>query len=233
MICKAYPKIGRTTMKAVIYTRVSTAEQGKSGLGLQAQLDAVHEFCKKEAIDVIAHFEEVLSGKGFDALDRRPQLQKALALAKKEGASLVVAKLDRLSRNVAFISSLMETKVSFVVAQLGKDADSFMLHLYAALSEKERELISGRTKAALAILKANGVKLGNKVNLDEAREKSHITNRKEAAVFANHVLPTVLQFRNQGDSLPIIARKLNDMNVKTRRGGKWFPSTISNLLKRA
>jgi DNA invertase Pin-like site-specific DNA recombinase len=220
-------------MKAIIYTRVSTAEQGKSGLGLQSQLDAVNEFCLKENIGVIACYQESESGKGFDAIEKRPQLAKALAHAKKEGASLVVAKLDRLSRNVAFISSLMEMKVSFIVAQLGKDADPFMLHLYAALSEKEREMISTRTKAALAVLKAKGVILGNQTNLDEARLLSNATTKEQAAKFADVVLPTVLQFRNQGDTLPVIADKLNNMGVKTRRGGKWYASTVTNILKRA
>jgi len=220
-------------MKAIIYTRVSTAEQGKSGLGLQSQLDTIHEFCKAESIEVLAEYQEVETGKGADALDKRPILAKALTHAKKTGASLVVAKLDRLSRNVAFVSSLMETKVSFIVTQLGKDADSFMLHLYAALSEKERELISSRTKAALQVLKAQGKRLGNLTNLDQAQALGHATCRKDATAFADHVLPTVLQFRNQGDSLPTIAKKLNDMGVKTRRGGKWFPSTVTNILKRA
>jgi DNA invertase Pin-like site-specific DNA recombinase len=220
-------------MKAILYTRCSTADQGKSGLGLQAQFDLITDFCKAENIEVITHYEEIETGKGFDALDKRPQLAKALAHAKKEGASLVVAKLDRLSRNVAFISSLMETKVSFIVAQLGKDADAFMLHLYAALSEKERELISTRTKAALAVLKAKGVKLGNPNSLDKARLSSNETNKKEAADFANVVLPTVLQFREKGHTLPVIADKLNNMGVKTRRGGKWYASTVANILKRA
>lgn len=220
-------------MKAIIYTRVSTAEQGKSGLGLQAQLDAVTEFCKVENIEVLAHYEETETGKGFDALDKRPQLAKALAQAKKEGACLVVAKLDRLSRNVAFISSLMETKVAFIVAQLGKDADSFMLHLYAALSEKERELISSRTKAALAVLKAKGVKLGNPTNLNEARLASNATNRAEATAFADNVLPMVKGLRDKGDTLPAIAANLNKLGVTTRRGGKWYASTVANILKRA
>jgi DNA invertase Pin-like site-specific DNA recombinase len=220
-------------MKAIIYTRVSTAEQGKSGLGLQAQLDAATEFCRDESIEVVSHYEETETGKGFDAIDKRPQLAKALAHAKKEGAALVVAKLDRLSRNVAFISSLMETKVPFIVAQLGKDADPFMLHLYAALSEKERELISTRTKAALAVLKAQGVVLGNQTNLDEARLLSNTTNRAKAAAFADKVMATVIQYRKDGDTLPAIADKLNNMGVKTRRGGKWHASTVSNILKRA
>ena len=127
----------------------------------------------------------------------------------------------------------METKVPFIVAQLGKEADAFMLHLYAALSEKERELISSRTKSALAVLKAQGKVLGNQTNLDEARLLSNATNRTEATNFAKNVLSTVLQFRDSGDTLPIIADKLNTMGVKTRRGGKWHASTVSNILKRA
>jgi DNA invertase Pin-like site-specific DNA recombinase len=134
---------------------------------------------------------------------------------------------------VAFISSLMETKVSFIVAQLGRDADAFMLHLYAALSEKEREMISARTKAALGALKARGVKLGNRRNLDEARAASNATNRKEATVFADNVLPMVKQLREKGETLPAIADKLNSLGVKTRRGGKWYASTVTNILKRA
>jgi DNA invertase Pin-like site-specific DNA recombinase len=220
-------------MKAVIYTRVSTAEQGKSGLGLQAQLDSVTEFCKAEDIEIVCHYEETETGKGFDALDKRPQLAKALAHAKKEGAYLIVAKLDRLSRNVAFISALMETKVQFIVTQLGKDADSFMLHLYAALSEKERELISTRTRAALQVLKANGAKLGNRTNLDDARLIGHATNREQAAAFADNIIPMVKQLRDQGETLPGIADKLNSLGVKTRRGGKWYASTVTNILKRA
>lgn len=220
-------------MKAILYTRVSTAEQGKSGLGLEAQLNSITEFCKTENIDILAHYEEVETGKGQDALSVRPQLAKALAHAKKESAYLIVAKLDRLGRNVAFISSLMEAKVPFIVAQLGRDADSFMLHVYAALSEKEREMISTRTKAALAIKKAQGFKLGNPTNLDEARRASNATNRKEATVFADNLLPTVLQFREKGETLPAIADRLNSMGVKTRRGGKWYASTVSNILKRA
>lgn len=220
-------------MKAIIYTRVSTAEQGKSGLGLESQFNSITEFCNAENIEVIEHYSEVETGKGADALDKRPQLAKALQHAKKEGAYLVVAKLDRLGRNVSFISGLMESKVPFIVSQLGKDADSFMLHLYAALSEKERELISTRTKAALQVLKAKGVKLGNLTNLDDARLLSNETNKAKATEFADKVLPMVLQFRNNGEKLPAIADKLNDMGVKTRRGGKWYASTVVNILKRA
>jgi DNA invertase Pin-like site-specific DNA recombinase len=219
-------------MKAIIYTRVSTVEQGKSGLGLEAQFNSVTEFCNAENFEVIEHYSEVETGKGADALDKRPQLAKALAHAKKENAYLVVAKLDRLGRNVSFISGLMESKVPFIVAQLGKDADSFMLHLYAALSEKERELISTRTKAALQVLKAKGVILGNQTNLDDARLLSNETNKAKATEFADKILPMVLSYRKNGEKLPAIADKLNDMGVNTRRGGKWYASTVANILKR-
>ncbi|MEI6067945.1 MAG: recombinase family protein [Methylococcaceae bacterium] len=219
-------------MKAIIYTRVSTAEQGKSGLGMQAQLDAINEFCLAEGIEVISHYDEVKSGKG-DSLDKRPQLAQALAHAKKENATLIVSKLDRLGRNVAFISALMETKVAFIVTQLGREADAFMLHLYAALSEKEREMISTRTKAALGVLKASGVKLGNPTNLDDARLIGHATNREQATAFADNVLPMVIQLRDKGETLPAIAAQLNNWGVKSRRGGKWYASTVSNVLKRA
>jgi DNA invertase Pin-like site-specific DNA recombinase len=220
-------------MKAIIYTRVSTAEQGKSGLGLESQFNLVTEFCNTENIEVITHYEEVETGKGQDALDKRPQLANALLHAKKEAAYLVVAKLDRLGRNVAFISSLMESKVPFIVSQLGKDADSFMLHLYAALSEKERELISTRTKAALKVLKDKGVKLGNQTNLDDARLLGHATNKEKATDFANNVLPMIKQLNNDGATLQAIADRLNNTGVKTRRGGRWYPSTVINILKRA
>jgi DNA invertase Pin-like site-specific DNA recombinase len=220
-------------MKAIIYTRVSTAEQSKSGLGLESQFNLVTEFCNAENIEVIAHYQEVETGKGQDALDKRPQLANALLHAKKEGAYLVVAKLDRLGRNVAFISSLMESKVPFIVSQLGKDADSFMLHLYAALSEKERELISTRTIAALKVLKDKGIKLGNQTNLHDARLLGQATNKEKATDFANNVLPMIKQLNNDGATLQSIADRLNNTGVKTRRGGRWYPSTVTNILKRA
>jgi len=220
-------------MKAVIYTRVSTAEQGKSGLGLQAQLNTINEFCKVENIEVVGHYEEVLSGAGADALERRPQLARALKQAKKESAYVVVSRLDRLSRNVAFISGLMESKVPFLVVQLGRNTDSFTMHLYAVLSEKERTLISERTKAALKVLKDKGVPLGNRTNLPEALQVSNEVNRRLAGDFANTVLPTIQQFRNAGDSLEAIADKLNKMNLPTRRGGAWHSTTVRNILARA
>jgi DNA invertase Pin-like site-specific DNA recombinase len=145
---------------AVAYTRVSTREQGHSGLGLEAQRVALDRFAEAEGYDLAETFSEVETGKGADALERRPQLSAALAAARKLKAPIIVAKLDRLSRDVHFISGLMTHRTPFIVAELGADADPFMLHLYAALAEKERRLISQRTKDALAVRKAQGVKLG-------------------------------------------------------------------------
>ena len=142
--------------RAIAYYRVSTKRQQRSGLGLEAQRAAVQRFAQAEGMNIIAEYVEVETGKGADALDRRPQLAAALLAAKKAKCSVLVSKLDRLSRDVAFISGLMAQRVPFIVAELGRDADPFMLHLYAALAEKERRLISERTKAALAARKVNG-----------------------------------------------------------------------------
>jgi DNA invertase Pin-like site-specific DNA recombinase len=213
-------------MKAIIYTRVSTAEQSKSGLGLDSQLAIVNEFCNAENYEVLAHYSETETGSGKDALDKRPILAKALQHAKKEGAVLMVSKLDRLGRNVSFISALMEQRVNFIVTQLGKDADPFMLHLYAALSEKERNLISERTKAALKVLKDNGAKLGNKTNLDDARLLSNATNAEKAKEFALKVGGTIESYRSQGLSMQAIADKLNQLGISTARGGDWYASKI-------
>src|SRR3954447_13539111 len=159
---------GGRAMRAVAYLRVSTEKQGKSGLGLDAQRGGVDGFRGDHGFEPVAEFVEVETGKGNDALDRRPQLAAALKRAKAEKCPVVVAKLDRLSRDVAFISGLMAQRVPFVVAELGPEVDPFMLHVYAALAEKERALISARTRDALAAAKARGVKLGNRTNLAEA-----------------------------------------------------------------
>jgi DNA invertase Pin-like site-specific DNA recombinase len=148
---------------AVAYTRVSTAEQGRSGLGLEAQRAAIEAFAEREQIAISGWFSEVQSGKRIsDTLAERPQLAAALEASRASGGTVLVSKLDRLSRDVHFISGLMAHKVHFTVAELGPDVDPFMLHLFAALAEKERAMISQRTKAALAALKARGVKLGPK-----------------------------------------------------------------------
>ena len=149
-------------MHAIGYCRVSTAEQGKSGLGLEAQRAAVETFAKREGFLVSDWFTEVQSGKRVsDTLDERPQLQAALKAGKAAKCPILVSRIDRLSRDVHFISGLMVQRVEFIACELGLVADPFMLLLFAALAEKERAMISQRTKAALAALKARGVKLGN------------------------------------------------------------------------
>ncbi len=218
---------------AVAYLRVSTQRQGRSGLGIEAQRSAIARFAETEGIAIIAEFVEVETGKGSDALDRRPQLAAALSLAKQQKCPVVVAKLDRLSRDVAFISGLMAQRVSFVVAELGTDADPFMLHLYAALAEKERRLISERTRAALSSRKASGTRLGNPTNTAEAAAKGRKVSIRESERFAATVLPTIESVRRSGiTSLRGIAMALNNRGVRTARGGTWQVSNVRNLVRR-
>ncbi len=177
--------------QAIAYYRVSTARQGRSGLGIEAQREAVQRFAAAEGFDLAGEFVEVETGKGADALDRRPQLAAALATGRQKKCPVIVAKLDRLSRDVAFISGLMAQRVPFIVAELGRDADPFMLHLYAALAEKERRLISERTRAALAARKAQGAQLGNRRNPGQAAALGSRALSEEADTFAANVLPIV------------------------------------------
>ena len=210
---------------AIAYTRVSTASQGRSGLGLEAQQAALARFAEAEGYDLLQTFSEVETGKGADALDRRPQLSAALAAARRcgKGTPIIVAKLDRLSRDVAFVSGLMSHKTPFIVAELGADADPFMLHLYAALAEKERRVISQRTKDALAAKKAQGVKLGG-LNAKGVR------NRDEARARAEALRPTFVEFA--GMSANAIAAELNARNVATPSGGRWHALTVIRVQKR-
>ena len=146
---------------------------------------------------------------------------------------MVVAKLCRLSRDVAFISGMMAHRVPFIVAELGADADPFMLHIYAALAEKERGLIADRTRAALAAKKAQGAKLGNRTNLGEAQAKGVAVNRAAAETFAANVLPVVRQIQAAGATTSrAIAEALNARGIRTARGGAWHSSTVQNLLAR-
>jgi DNA invertase Pin-like site-specific DNA recombinase len=218
----------------VAYYRVSTQRQGRSGLGIEAQKAAVARFAEGEHLGPIAEFTEIETGKGSDALERRPQLAAALAAARSAKCPVVVAKLDRLSRDVAFIAGLMVQKVSFVVAELGIDADPFMLHLYAALAEKERRLISERTRSALAARRAQGKQLGNQSNIKEAGASGVRAAKASAAVFATNVMPIVRSVQKSGiTSLGGIAEVLNNRGVPTARGGRWHVSTVMNLLRRS
>src|SRR3954452_19827153 len=220
--------------RAVAYYRVSTRQQQRSGLGIEAQRAAVGRFAETENLSIIAEFVEAETGKSADALDRRPQLAAALAAAKTAKCCVLVSKLDRLSRDVAFVAGLMAQRVPFIVAELGRDADPFMLHLYAALAEKERRLISERTKAALAIRKASGSKLGNPLNILEAGNLGRTTAMAGANEQASRLLPVLRAVQREGAiTIDAITRSLNERQVPTARGSRWHVSSVANLLARA
>lgn len=215
-------------MKFVTYLRVSTERQGQSGLGLEAQRAAVATHVDGRG-EVIAEFVEVESGKKSD----RPELARALAEAKRVGAVLLIAKLDRLARNVAFIANLLESGVEVTAADM-PEANRFVLHIMAAVAEQEGRAISERTKAALAAAKARGAKLGwsNPNRVEEQRQasaKGVITNKAKAHAHATNVLPIIEQIRAGSASLRQIANELNARGVKTARGGKWYATTVRNL----
>lgn len=219
---------------AVAYYRVSTKQQQRSGLGIEAQKAAVARFAEAERIGIVGEFVEAETGKGADALDRRPQLAAALSAARGARCSVLVSKLDRLSRDVAFVSGLMAQRVPFIVAELGRDADPFMLHLYAALAEKERRLIAERTKAALAAKKASGIKLGNPRNIAEAGEIGRRLQIAEADRFARGLVPVIEAIRKTGaNTLAELSDALNERGIRTARGGRWHVSSVLNLLARA
>jgi DNA invertase Pin-like site-specific DNA recombinase len=219
---------------AIAYLRVSTQRQERSGLGIEAQRAAIARFADAEGISILAEFVEAETGKGADALDRRPQLAAALMAAKSAKCCVVVSKLDRLSRDVAFVAGLMAQKVPFIVTELGRDADPFMLHLYAALAEKERRLISERTKAALAAKRAAGARLGNPVNASEAARQGREVQTAAADRFVVELLPLLSAIRAAGAStLDSITKALNERGIRSPRGGQWHVSSVSNLLARA
>jgi len=220
--------------KAVAYIRVSTARQGRSGLGIEAQRDAVRRFAAAEAIELVAEFVEVETGKGSDALDRRPQLAASLSAARRADCPVIVAKLDRLSRDVAFIAGLMAQRVPFVVAELGADPDPFMLHLWAALAEKERAMIGQRTRDALARAKANGKRLGNRTNLAEAQASGRQVQVDQALARAANLLPVIREIQAAGcPTLREIAAVLNRRGIQTPRGGAWTAMAVKRVIDRA
>lgn len=210
--------------KLVIYLRVSTKEQGKSGLGLEAQERDIATFLDNHDGDVIGSFCDIQSGADIE----RPEFQKALKLVLKEKAVLLVAKLDRLSRDVAHIATLMK-EIHFRVATM-PDADEFQLHIYAALGQQERKLISQRTKAALAAAKERGVKLGG--YREGALDNANKTRATDADAFTEKTYPVVRAFLDQGLSLRQVAERLNATGVSTPNNGKWQAVTVRRLVKR-
>lgn len=208
---------------AIAYRRLSKARPGgKPPLGLDAQQAAIDAFCATEGYSVQAAFSEIETAKGFDALERRPELAKALAAAKKLKCAVIVHKLDRLSRDVAFIAGLMSQRVPFIVCELGVNVDPFMLHIYAAVAEKERRMIGERTKLALAAAKARGVQLGN---AEQAR-----VNASDAADFAETLRATIAPIINFSSRR--IASILNDQGIATPTGRKWQSQTVLRLIER-
>lgn len=221
--------------RAVTYYRVSTARQGASGLGLEAQREAVEALCRERGWELVAPpFIEVESGKRDD----RPELMKAIGRAKLMGAKLVIAKLDRLSRDAEFLLKLQRTGVDFVAADM-PHADRFTITIMAALAEKERELISVRTKSALAAAKARGVRLGNPngaaalLRAGKGNAASALSQAASAQNFAEGFREKVDEMRSNGVvSLSGMAAELNAQGLPTPRGGKWHASSVKNLLSR-
>lgn len=203
-------------------------------MGLDAQRDAIYRFAEAHGFEIAEEFIEVETGKGSDALDRRYELASALGAAKQRGCKIVVAKLDRLSRDVHFISGLMAQRVPFVVTELGPDVDPFMLHIYAAVAQKEAALVSQRTKAALSAAKARGVKLGNP-DMDAFRAQAAQAKGAQARRFAQSVIGTIDDIkarRPDGISFRGIARELNRMKVRSATGADWSAQAVINVLKR-
>ncbi|UEM08016.1 recombinase family protein (plasmid) [Skermanella rosea] len=204
----------------VSYLRVSTDRQGQSGLGLEAQRSAIAGFVAGRTL--VAEFIEIESGKRND----RPQLAAALDLCRLQKTTLVIAKLDRLARNVYFIAGLMESGVDFVAVDMPY-ANRLTMHILAAVAEHEREMISARTKAALQAAKARGVKLGRP---DHETRHMHAARSAKTSAFRATVLPEVQRLVGQGMSCRKIAAELNRRGVKTYAGKEWRVQQVSRLL---
>lgn len=213
-------------LQFVTYYRVSTQKQGTSGLGLEAQRSAVANYLARSSKTVLAEFVEVETGKGANALDRRPQLRMALELCKKHGATLLLAKIDRLARNVHFVTGLIETGVEFIAADM-PNANKVMIQMHAVMSEWERDQISERTKAALASAKARGVVLGatGPDNL-----KRNTEERQEAARrFKERLKPVLDGFVVQGLTRRAMTERLNALGIKAPMGGEWSLGQVQRL----
>ena len=218
----------------IAYERVSTARQGASGLGLEAQRHSIDAFAASRNAEVLARFTEVESGRNPD----RPELTKALHLSKITGATLVIAKLDRLSRNAAFLLTLRDSGVRFLAVDL-PEANDLTVGIMALVAQAEREAISRRTKEALTIAKARGVRLGNPNGAAALKRAGKGGVALRAAVVANadrhaeDLRAVVEDIRAQGlVSLRAIAAALNERGMMTRRGGRWQVSNVGNLLRR-
>jgi DNA invertase Pin-like site-specific DNA recombinase len=214
--------------KFVAYFRVSTDRQGKSGLGLEAQREAILNYLDGGRWALTDEFTEIESGKRND----RPELEKALAACKKQKAKLVIAKLDRLSRNLAFIATLMDSGVEFIAVD-NPHANKLTVHILAAVAQHEREIISARTSAALKAARARGTRLGNP-KLSEARQHAAAARKERADRYSANILPVIRVIQRSGvKSLRGIARALAARGIPTDRGGAWTPVQVSAILRRA
>ena len=236
-------------MKIVTYYRVSTAKQGRSGLGIAAQRTAIETFCASRGCEGMGEFKEEESGKRDD----RPELIKALHLAKVTGSTLVIAKLDRLSRNMAFLATLQDAGTKFIAADM-PEANELTIHNMAAMAQAERKAISKRTKEALTAAKVkatangvgikadgtpwkNGAKLGNPMGakafgLYKGNQAAVTAIKAKAKAFATDILPIIEAIRTDGYiSLRAIAAELNKREIITARGGKWGPQSVSDVIR--
>jgi DNA invertase Pin-like site-specific DNA recombinase len=219
----SHPSDSHPAAAFVAYYRVSTDKQGKRGLGLDAQRQAVAAFVAARGA-ILAEFTEVESGRKSE----RPQLLAALALCRRQKATLVIARLDRLARNVALISNLMESRVDFVAVDM-PEANRLTIHILAAVAEHERELIAKRTQAALQVAKARGVRLGNPSPLPASLLARQALREQTAARHAT-LRPLIVELQRQGLGLHAIARELNRRQVATARGGQWYATSVRNIL---
>lgn len=215
--------------KFIAYHRVSTQKQGASGLGLEAQQIAVAIYLNGGDGELIGEFREVETGKGADALAKRPQLRAALDACRKHGATLIIAKLDRLARNVHFISGLMMSKVRFVACDM-PEANELTIHIMAAFAEHEAKRISQRTKDALAVAKAHGVALGRS---GPANLRPNIEERQRAAnAFADRLRPMFENMRARNITQRGMCAELNRIGVPASKGGGWSLAQVQRVLAR-
>lgn len=212
----------------VTYYRVSTQRQGASGLGLDAQRQTVAQYLAGGVRTTAGEFVEIETGKGSNALEKRPQLRLALDLCKKTGATLLIAKLDRLARNVHFVSGLMESKVSFVACDL-PEANQLTIHIMAAFAEHEARRISERTRDALAAAKARGVVLGatGPANLKTCND----LRQQKAQEFRDRLRPVLDGMATQGLSRRAMVARLNDLGIKAPMGGSWSLGLVQRVVR--
>lgn len=232
----------KSTLKLIAYYRVSTQKQGQSGLGLDAQRSIVERYAESVGGEIVCSYREVESGRK----SARPELMKAISHARHVGGTLVIAKLDRLARNVAFTATLMDSGLKFVACDV-PHANEMTIHILAALAQQEAKLISERTKAALAELKKRGVKLGGArkghwdnpesrrrrdEGLRKARELAKVSRSERAVGSLSFLMPLIRELRGEGRSLREIARRLNEEGMTTRRGKEWSAVAVLRALRR-